>query len=435
MKLVLISLVKFAVLATVYAGRVDRTVTVSGDVLQTCRMIPSDIPGRIEQACNGTECCNPSERDDLDFESTSVSEASPELASPSEKIQDAALGGDMGEAQVIDPVYANEILNLIQEASAYMKNEVAVEAKYASLREICVNKHALCAFWAALGECESNPGYMKVNCGPICKSCEMLHIETRCPMDPNAVDALYPGDLNKMFERIVTDPWYKQFEPIVLSRPSYAPGDGPENATYAIGLWMIMFDNAMSADEADRMIDLGGLLGYERSSDVGEKQADGTYGVSVNSGRTSTNAWCQGVCAEDPVAQRLMDRVENITGIPWPNSESFQLLRYEQGQFYQMHNDYISHQVYRPTGVRILTFYFYLNDVEEGGGTRFPKIGLEVTPKKGRAVLWPSVFDHDPNKEDHRSDHTALPVKKGIKYGCNAWIHQRDFQTNAAKGC
>lgn len=30
--------------------------------------------------------------------------------------------------------------------------------------------------------------------------------------------------------------------------------------------------------------------------------------------------------------------------------------------------DYIPYQVDRPTGVRILTFYMYLNDVEEGGG-------------------------------------------------------------------
>ena len=109
-------------------------------------------------------------------------------------------------------------------------------------------------------------------------------------MDPNAVDALEPGDLDKMFEKIVTDPAYQEFEPVVLSRPSYAPGDGPENATYNIGIWMVMFENAMSDEEAERMIELGGLKGYERSRDVGTKQLDGTYSAEVNSGRTSTNA-------------------------------------------------------------------------------------------------------------------------------------------------
>jgi len=89
----------------------------------------------------------------------------------------------------------------------------------------------------------------------------------------------------------------------------------------------------------------------------------------------------------------------------------------------------------RPCGVRTLTFYMYLNDVEEGGGTQFPKLGMTVTPKKGRAVLWPSVYDAHPHVMDPRADHTALPVKKGVKYGANAWIHQRDFKTPNAQDC
>jgi len=40
-----------------------------------------------------------------------------------------------------------------------------------------------------------------------------------------------------------------------------------------------------------------------------------------------------------------------------------------------------------------------------------------VMPKRGRALLWPSVLDEDPNTQDERTDHQALPVEKGIKYG------------------
>jgi len=145
--------------------------------------------------------------------------------------------------------------------------------------------------------------------------------------------------------------------------------------------------------------------------------------------------WCNNECYQDPVAKRLMARVENITGIPEPNSEYFQLLRYEKDQYYRSHSDYISHQIDRPMGVRILTFYFYLNDVDAGGGTHFPELGMTVTPKKGRAVLWPSVYDHEPHTRDPRSDHEAMPVVNGVKYGANAWLHQRDFKTPNAKGC
>jgi len=61
------------------------------------------------------------------------------------------------------------------------------------------------------------------------------------------------------------------------------------------------------------------------------------------------------------------------------------------------------------------TFYLYLNDVEEGGETEFPRLGMQVKPKTGRAVLWPSIFNDRPNDVDIRSDHTAKPVIKGVK--------------------
>jgi len=41
-------------------------------------------------------------------------------------------------------------------------------------------------------------------------------------------------------------------------------------------------------------------------------------------------------------------------------------------------------------------------------------------PKRGRALLWPSVLDSDPNKKDPRTTHQALPVGKGsLKFGAN----------------
>jgi len=89
----------------------------------------------------------------------------------------------------------------------------------------------------------------------------------------------------------------------------------------------------------------------------------------------------------------------------------------------------------RISGSRILTVFLYLNDVEEGGGTNFPRLDLTVTPKLGRVVLWPSVLDDDPHSRDDQTHHQALPVTKGIKYGANAWFHQRQFRVAYENGC
>lgn len=66
----------------------------------------------------------------------------------------------------------------------------------------------------------------------------------------------------------------------------------------------------------------------------------------------------------------------------------------------------------RPHGPRILTVFMYLNDVEEGGGTHFGRLGITVQPKKGKVVIWPSVLDEDPEELDERTHHEALPVTK-----------------------
>lgn len=291
--------------------------------------------------------------------------------------------------------------------------------------------------------------YMQVNCAPSCQTCDKISFESRCPLDTTVPDVWGPGDLDQMFQRIITLEEFKKYEPRVVSRPEpkasectspkasppHKAGEEEEPQDYETGPWAVIFDNFATPEECERLIELGHQEGYERSSDVGERQFDGSYSSNVNSGRTSTNAWCQHECYEDPLAKQVIEKITNLTGIPEANSEYLQLLKYEPGQYYQTHSDYIPHQVERQSGVRLLTMYLYLNDVEEGGGTEFPELGLTVTPKRGRAVIWPSVLDEDPNQKDPRTIHTALPVIKGVKYGANAWVHMRDFKTPNNKGC
>ena len=85
----------------------------------------------------------------------------------------------------------------------------------------------------------------------------------------------------------------------------------------------------------------GAIEGYARSADVGKLKADGSFESNINSGRTSTNAWCQNDCYKDKSARAVVDRLTEITGINETNSEYLQLLRYEMGQKYQV-NAYLA---------------------------------------------------------------------------------------------
>jgi prolyl 4-hydroxylase len=338
--------------------------------------------------------------------------------------------------------YGDRILTAIQEAQAYMQEVVYVEEEYEHVRKLCRNANENCMLWALSGECTANAGYMVINCAPACRTCDKVHVATRCPMDDNATNVFaVKDDLNTFYERIVNDPYYKaEYNVTVISRPTYAEGDGPDShVSYAVnGLWIVQFDNIVNEAEAKRMIEMGNDEGYERSADVGDAKEDGTFDSSVNDGRTSTNAWCMDACMNDTATRTVHAKIENITTIPRINYENLQILQYHENQYYKEHNDFIEYQVDRPCGSRILTFFIYLTTAPEdgGGGTNFPKLDITVTPKLGRAILWPSIRNDEPFESDLLSNHQALPVLNGfVKYGVNAWIHQRDFQTANSNGC
>ena len=85
--------------------------------------------------------------------------------------------------------------------------------------------------------------------------------------------------------------------------------------------------------------------------------------------------------------------------------------------------------------MRVYTFFMYLNDVPEGGETSFRKLALKVRPKKGSAILWPSVLDSEPNKTEPGTYHEAMPVLAGVKYGANVWLHMHDFRSVSQRHC
>jgi prolyl 4-hydroxylase len=213
--------------------------------------------------------------------------------------------------------------DIVDATIKYIEEKVLVDDSFKSVRKECKNRHPQCAYWASLGECENNPRYMTLQCAPSCQTCDKIDFEARCPWDKSKPSILKEGDLNKLFTRLTTEPFYQKYEPTIHSSPPSGP-------------WVVTLENLLTPEECDRLIELGAEEGYEISRDVGAKKFDGTHEAVTSSGRTSTNAWCNGACYNDTMTQSVLAKIENVTGVPEANSEYLQLLRYEESQFYHV---------------------------------------------------------------------------------------------------
>jgi prolyl 4-hydroxylase len=239
--------------------------------------------------------------------------------------------------------------------------------------------------------------------------------------------------LNKLFEEWATSEDYAKYEPQIWSSPdgnSYGKGSSTIK-----GPWVITFDNFLTEEEAEALIRGGSLVGFDRSTDQGAVNEAGEMEKIVSQTRTSSNAWCTGACERLPEVQAVTTRIEQVTHIPKSHYESFQILEYNPNQFYRSHHDSSNRKDDSPAGHRILTFFLYLSDVEEGGETFFNKLGIAVKPKLGRALVWPSVLNETPDMWDARMFHEAKDVIKGKKYAANHWIHLNDYVTPNTWGC
>lgn len=63
---------------------------------------------------------------------------------------------------------------------------------------------------------------------------------------------------------------------------------------------------------------------------------------------------------------------------------------------------------------RVLAWMTYLNDVDDGGQTRFTHYGLDVKPERGKTLIWPAEWTHA---------HAGAVVAAGKKYVITGWMH------------
>jgi len=187
---------------------------------------------------------------------------------------------------------------------------------------------------------------------------------------------------------------------------------------------VILLGNVVSDDECDAIISHCGAR-YTRSTVTAE--ADGAS--VVHEGRTSEMAFIQRGEAE--VAERIDRRLAELAHWSPECSEPFQLQKYGPTQEYRPHYDWLDpesagHRSHLARGgQRLATFILYLCDVEQGGGTVFPGLGLEVFPKKGSA-LWFLNTDNN-HQPDRQTLHGGAPVVSGTKIIANKWLRQERY--------
>eukprot|EP00555_Chaetoceros_dichaeta_P011197 CAMPEP_0198253590 /NCGR_PEP_ID=MMETSP1447-20131203/3998_1 /TAXON_ID=420782 /ORGANISM="Chaetoceros dichaeta, Strain CCMP1751" /LENGTH=527 /DNA_ID=CAMNT_0043939325 /DNA_START=45 /DNA_END=1628 /DNA_ORIENTATION=- len=346
---------------------------------------------------------------------------------------------DIGTAQEImeeyedDTEHIEETLKVITETHDYMQTKVMEEPAYEFVRRYCSNDHEYCSSMAAAGFCEDDDDnayyyFMMTDCAPACQSCLTYELIDTCT--PKEEDNIFKeGDLDAMFKRIVGKESQAEseilpdYEPVVHAYPRSAEVTMEEETID--GPWVVTLDNFLSDAECKRLIELG-----ERSSDDADQ-----YEEEENDPSTSLHSWCQSDCYNDPVMEGIIERMSDVTGIPEENSEYLQMLKYSAQQKYEEYTEYdLSEESYElMPGPTVVTVFLFLNDVEEGGEIRFDdlsgngdKLSLDILPKKGSALILPSV-QNDPSIIEERTLHQSLPVLKGVKYGVKVTFHLRSY--------
>lgn len=189
--------------------------------------------------------------------------------------------------------------------------------------------------------------------------------------------------------------------------------------------------NVLDASECEKLIELA--RPRLRPSTV-VNPASGKDEVMAN--RTSFGMFFR--LGESPFIAELDARISALMNLPLENGEGFQVLRYPEGaqttphfDFLQLTND-ANHASIARSGQRVSTLIAYLNDIEAGGETTFPKIGLSVTPQRGNAVYF--EYCNSKHQVDHLSLHAGAPVISGEKWVLTKWMRQKRFVSASAAG-
>ncbi|MGM1034858.1 MAG: 2OG-Fe(II) oxygenase [Bacillota bacterium] len=179
---------------------------------------------------------------------------------------------------------------------------------------------------------------------------------------------------------------------------------------------IVVLENVLSDEECDGLIELSK-----------DKMNRSKIGVTheVNEIRTSSSMFFQE--NEYDILTKIEKRISTIMNIPVEHGEGIQILKYTPGQEYKAHFDFFTSSSAAVKNNRISTIILYLNDVEHGGETFFPKLNFSVIPRKGMAVYF-EYFYNDKNLNE-LTLHGGAPVITGEKWVATQWMRRQNSRS------
>jgi len=185
-----------------------------------------------------------------------------------------------------------------------------------------------------------------------------------------------------------------------------------------------VIDNYISIDDCNHLITKG-------EARLKRALVSSNEGGKKSAGRTGSNCWIP--FEDDLKLHSICNSISEYVQIPLEHCENLQLIHYKSDQEYRPHFDAFdlkSERGKRCTkkgGQRITTALIYLNEVNQGGGTIFPKLDIIVEPKIGRIVIFDNTIGS--NLMPHPlSLHGGLPVTEGEKWAVNLWFRKLSIQ-------
>ena len=106
-----------------------------------------------------------------------------------------------------------------------------------------------------------------------------------------------------------------------------------------------------------------------------------------------------------------IEHYESMYNMKMEYMEAINFVRYGKDQHFGIHSDHGFSYTCTVSSV------MYLNDDYEGGELYFPFLGINLKPKAGDIVLFPSTYIYS---------HAALPVTNGIKYSAVTMFDYND---------